>query len=96
MTEKEQDTAADCGIANPFICLPRIAVVEEKARATDAKIDKMVDGIESLKKSNAELKESNAAIRSDLARQRGFWAGVTFAVSIVAYFARDIWQRVVA
>ena len=69
---------ADCA-ENAFVCFPRIAVIEEKQRATDEKIEKIDNGIEDIKKT--------------LARQRGFYAGVTFIISIIAFFLKEFWQR---
>jgi len=61
-------------------CGERLATLEEKARVVE---EDMV-----------EIKEGLDAIQSTLTKQRGFWAGVTFVITLAAFFARELWMRV--
>lgn len=57
----------------------RIAVLEAQQQVMKSELDEIKDGVDE--------------IRTTLQKQRGFWAGVTFAVSIVAFFAKEFWQK---
>lgn len=66
----------------------RVAILEEQNRAQarehaklEARLDTRLGGIE----------KSIADVRDAQTKQKGFWAGVTFFASIVAFMAAQAW-----
>lgn len=66
-------------VVNPKEAGERIAVLEERQDRMREEFDEIKDGIHDIQRT--------------LSKQRGFWAGVTFAATIVAFFLKDIWHK---
>lgn len=40
-----------------------------------------------------DIRDGMANVEKALSKQRGFWAGVTFAASIVGFFLKELWSN---
>jgi len=65
----------------------RIAVLESQQRALKIEVDSMDAKLDHI---NESLDELNSAF----SRQKGFWAGVAFMVSAVAFGLTQVWDLI--